>query len=117
MGRRRHGAAGDGRCRRDGRALMTSGTGEALVVTTRREPAPAPAVDLTTRLGPTDFPNPIFTASGCAAAGRELDPFLDVSALGGIVTKSIMLKPRSGRATPRMAETPSGMLNSIGLQG
>ena len=69
------------------------------------------------RLADVEFPNPIFTASGCAAAGRELAPYLDVAALGGIVTKSIMLKPRAGRATPRMAETPSGMLNSIGLQG
>ncbi len=57
------------------------------------------------------------TASGCAAAGRELDQFFDVAALGAIVTKSIMLNPRSGRPTPRMVETPSGMLNSIGLQG
>ena len=59
----------------------------------------------------------MLTASGCAAAGRELDPFIDLTAIGAVVTKSIMLKPRSGRATPRMAETPSGMLNSIGLQG
>ena len=63
------------------------------------------------------LPNPVLTASGCAAAGRELDQFFDVSALGAVVTKSIMLRPRSGRPTPRMAETPSGMLNSIGLQG
>jgi dihydroorotate dehydrogenase (NAD+) catalytic subunit len=63
------------------------------------------------------FPNPVFTASGCAAAGAELGPYLDVARLGGIVTKSVMLAPRAGRATPRMAETPSGMLNSIGLQG
>ena len=63
------------------------------------------------------FPSPVFTASGCAAAGHELDQFLDVTELGAVVTKSIMLAPRSGRATPRMAETPSGMLNSIGLQG
>src|SRR4051794_13072236 len=76
-----------------------------------------PDVDLTTRLGSVTFPNPVFTASGCAAAGQELDQFFDVSELGGVVTKSIMLAPRSGRATPRMAETPSGMLNSIGLQG
>jgi dihydroorotate dehydrogenase (NAD+) catalytic subunit len=75
------------------------------------------AVDMATRLAGVDFPNPVFTASGCAAAGQELDQFFDVSALGGVVTKSIMLSPRSGRATPRMAETPSGMLNSIGLQG
>ena len=77
----------------------------------------APAIDMSTRLAGTTFPNPVFTASGCAAAGQELDQFFDVSLLGGVVTKSIMLAPRSGRATPRMAETPSGMLNSIGLQG
>ena len=59
----------------------------------------------------------MLTASGCAASGRELNQFFDVSALGAVVTKSIMMRPRSGRATPRMAETPSGMLNSIGLQG
>ena len=73
--------------------------------------------DMTTTLAGVSFPNPVFTASGCAAAGQELHQFFDVSSLGGIVTKSIMLAPRSGRATPRMAETPSGMLNSIGLQG
>jgi dihydroorotate dehydrogenase (NAD+) catalytic subunit len=81
------------------------------------EPVAAPEIDMTTRLGSVTFPNPVFTASGCAAAGQELDQFFDVSELGGVVTKSIMLAPRSGRATPRMAETPSGMLNSIGLQG
>ncbi|MGZ6792486.1 MAG: hypothetical protein ACXVFV_06000, partial [Mycobacteriales bacterium] len=78
---------------------------------------PAPTIDMSTRLASVTFPNPVFTASGCAAAGQELDQFFDVSLLGGVVTKSIMLAPRSGRATPRMAETPSGMLNSIGLQG
>lgn len=63
------------------------------------------------------FKNPIFTASGCAASGRELSQFFPLSELGAVVTKSIMLKARTGRATPRMAETASGMLNSIGLQG
>ncbi|MGB8650984.1 MAG: dihydroorotate dehydrogenase, partial [Mycobacteriales bacterium] len=81
------------------------------------EEGPAPEIDMSTRLGGVTFPNPVFTASGCAAAGQELDQFFDVSLLGGVVTKSIMLNPRSGRPTPRMAETPSGMLNSIGLQG
>jgi len=61
--------------------------------------------------------SPILTASGCAAAGRELDRFFDITEIGAVVTKSIMSAPRSGRATPRMAETPAGMLNSIGLQG
>ncbi len=76
-----------------------------------------PVTDMSTTLAGVRFPNPVFTASGCAAAGQELHQFFDVASLGGIVTKSIMLAPRSGRATPRMAETPSGMLNSIGLQG
>ena len=75
------------------------------------------AVDLSTRLGDLQLPAPVLTASGCAAAGRELDPFVDLPSLGAVVTKSVLLEPRSGRATPRMAETPSGMLNSIGLQG
>jgi dihydroorotate dehydrogenase (NAD+) catalytic subunit len=74
-------------------------------------------VDMATSLGRLALPNPVLTASGCAAAGQELAQFFDVAALGGIVTKSIMMNARSGRATPRMAETPSGMLNSIGLQG
>jgi dihydroorotate dehydrogenase (NAD+) catalytic subunit len=73
--------------------------------------------DLTATLGSLTLPNPVLTASGCAASGRELSQFFDVSALGAVVTKSIMTRPRSGRPTPRMAETPSGMLNSIGLQG
>ena len=74
------------------------------------------ALNFETKVG-TFFNNPIFTASGCAGSGKELSQFFDLKELGAIVTKSIMLKPRSGRATPRMAETPSGMLNSIGLQG
>jgi len=75
------------------------------------------APDLRTRLGSSELPNPILTASGCASSGRELAQFIDVSKIGAIVTKSVMLAPRAGRPTPRMAETPGGMLNSIGLQG
>lgn len=74
-------------------------------------------VELTTVLADAHFANPVMTASGCAAAGRELHQFFDVSDLGAVVTKSILRDPRSGRPTPRMAETPSGMLNAIGLQG
>lgn len=74
-------------------------------------------IAMNTSLAGVPFPDPVFTASGCAAAGKELDQFFDITTIGGIVTKTVMLKPRSGRATPRMAETPSGMLNSIGLQG
>jgi dihydroorotate dehydrogenase (NAD+) catalytic subunit len=72
---------------------------------------------MSTTLGNAWFPTPIFTASGCASSGKELSQFFALKDVGAIVTKSVMTKPRHGRPTPRMAETPSGMLNSIGLQG
>jgi dihydroorotate dehydrogenase (NAD+) catalytic subunit len=78
---------------------------------------PVADIDMTADLAGVALPSPVMTASGCAAAGRELDQFFDITRIGAIVTKSVMLQPRSGRPTPRMAETPSGMLNSIGLQG
>ncbi|HEY0507564.1 MAG TPA: dihydroorotate dehydrogenase [Blastococcus sp.] len=78
---------------------------------------PESGVDMSTSLATVAIPSPVLTASGCGAFGRELEPFLDLTALGAVVTKSVQLHPRSGRPTPRMAETPSGMLNSIGLQG
>ena len=74
-------------------------------------------VDMSTTLGNAWFPSPVFTASGCASSGKELAQFFPLNSIGAVVTKSVMLKPRHGRPTPRMAETPSGMLNSIGLQG
>lgn len=73
--------------------------------------------DFRTSIGSANFVNPIMTASGCAANGRELSVFFPLTEIGAVVTKSVMSHPRSGRATPRMAETPSGMLNAIGLQG
>jgi dihydroorotate dehydrogenase (NAD+) catalytic subunit len=72
---------------------------------------------MSTTLGNAWFPTPIFTASGCASSGKELSQFFALKDVGAVVTKSVMTKPRHGRPTPRMAETPSGMLNSIGLQG
>lgn len=74
-------------------------------------------LDFSTTLGNAWFPTPLFTASGCASSGKELAQFFPLKEIGAVVTKSVMTKPRHGRATPRMAETPSGMLNSIGLQG
>ena len=73
--------------------------------------------DMRTALAGAALPNPVMTASGCAANGKELQRFFPVAELGAFVTKTVMLDPRAGRATPRMAETASGMLNSIGLQG
>jgi dihydroorotate dehydrogenase (NAD+) catalytic subunit len=92
-------------------------TGSVIVTGKSQVAAGEFAFDFTSSVGSLELNTPILTASGCAAAGRELDNYFDITAIGGIVTKSIMLAPRSGRATPRMAETPSGMLNSIGLQG
>lgn len=74
-------------------------------------------VDLSTTLGSAWFPAPIFTASGCASSGKEMAQFFDLREIGAVVTKSVMTKSRPGRPTPRMAETASGMVNSIGLQG
>ena len=62
------------------------------------------------------FRNPILTASGTFGYGREFETLTDLTALGGLVTKGISPKPRFGNATPRICETASGMLNSIGLE-
>lgn len=73
-------------------------------------------VDTRVALGPIPLANPIVTASGCFASGREIDQFFDVTSLGAVVVKSVTAEPRPGNPTPRMHETPSGMLNAIGLQ-
>ncbi|GAA0414050.1 dihydroorotate dehydrogenase B (NAD(+)), catalytic subunit [Acrocarpospora corrugata] len=75
------------------------------------------AVDMRAYLAHVELPNPILAAAGCAGTGRELAPFADVTRLGALTTRSITMAPRAGRPTPRMAETPSGMLNAVGLQG
>jgi dihydroorotate dehydrogenase (NAD+) catalytic subunit len=76
----------------------------------------AVAVDLGVDLGGLRLRNPVVTASGCFASGREMARFFPLSALGAVVTKSVTLEPRVGLPPPRMAETASGMLNAIGLQ-
>src|SRR5450631_706617 len=99
---------------------VVTGEGQATEVTTTdtKEGASVPgAIDMRVELAGMSLPNPLMTASGCAANGRELHRFFDIAELGAFVTKTVMADPRSGRGTPRMAETPSGMLNSIGLQG
>ncbi|GBU11078.1 dihydro-orotate oxidase [Erysipelotrichaceae bacterium] len=63
-----------------------------------------------------DLKNPILSASGCFGYGRELAELYDLSLLGGFIVKSTTLEPRLGNPTPRIAETPQGMLNAIGLQ-
>ena len=72
-------------------------------------------VDLSVQIGSLKMKNPVLTASGTFGYGREYDDYLNIEDLGGIVTKTITLEPRQGNAMPRIAETPGGMLNSIGL--
>ncbi len=67
-------------------------------------------------IGELHFKNPVLTASGTFGYGSEFDDFMDVSRLGGIIVKGTTMEPREGNPYPRMAETPSGMLNSVGLQ-
>jgi dihydroorotate dehydrogenase (NAD+) catalytic subunit len=72
--------------------------------------------DLSIDLAGIRLTSPVLTASGCFGSGREMSRFVDLSALGAVVCKTVTLKPRKGIAPPRGAETPSGMLNAIGLQ-
>ena len=66
--------------------------------------------------GRMELKNPVLVASGTFGAGREASSFVDISQLGGIIVKSMTLQPWKGKPTPRMCETPSGMLNAIGIQ-
>jgi dihydroorotate dehydrogenase (NAD+) catalytic subunit len=72
--------------------------------------------DTTTTLSGVELATPVLAASGTYGAGREAVAFLDLSQLGGIIVKSMTAVPWRGKPTPRMCETPSGMLNAIGIQ-
>ena len=74
------------------------------------------SVNMQVSLGGLLMKNPVTTASGTFASGKEYAQFFDVSRLGAITTKGLSLNGWAGNDTPRIAETPSGMLNSIGLQ-
>jgi dihydroorotate dehydrogenase (NAD+) catalytic subunit len=73
-------------------------------------------VSLATNLAGIELATPVLGASGCFGAGEELSALVDLRRVGGIVTKSVTPRPVRGLPTPRMVETPSGMLNAIGLQ-
>jgi len=73
-------------------------------------------VDLRVKLGRMELKNPVMTASGTFGYGTEYKDYVDLSRIGGIVVKGTTLRDRQGNAYPRMAETPSGMLNAVGLQ-
>lgn len=71
---------------------------------------------LNVHIGGLKLKNPVMTASGTFGYGTEFSDFIDLSRLGGILVKGTTLHPREGNPYPRMAETPSGMLNAVGLQ-
>lgn len=73
-------------------------------------------MNMKTTIAGVQFKNPIITASGTFGFGREYNNFYDVGLLGGICSKGLTLEPRQGNQPVRIAETPSGMLNSVGLQ-
>jgi dihydroorotate dehydrogenase (NAD+) catalytic subunit len=73
--------------------------------------------DLSVQIGSLSLKNPVIAASGCFGYGLEYANSLDIARLGAVVTKGLFMKAREGHAPPRIVETPSGMLNAIGLQG
>lgn len=83
---------------------------------TDRKKGAANKPNLAVDIGGIRMKNPVITASGTFGFGQEYAPYLDLNRLGAIVVKGITLKPRMGNPTPRLVETPAGILNSIGLQ-
>ena len=73
-------------------------------------------VNLNVKIGALELKNPVMTASGTFGYGHEFSDFIDVDKLGAYIVKGTTLEPREGNDYPRMAETPSGMLNAVGLQ-
>lgn len=73
-------------------------------------------IDLSTEICGIKFKNPVLLASGCAGYGEEFDPFFDISIVGGVCLKGLSLNENEGNNSPRIWETPSGMINAIGLQ-
>ena len=74
-------------------------------------------MDLSVSIGSLTLPNPLIAASGCFGYGLEYSSVVDLSTLGGVAVKGLFLSEREGHPPPRIVETPSGMLNAIGLQG
>src|SRR3954464_7907802 len=74
-------------------------------------------MNLSVSIGSLTLANPLIAASGCFGYGLEYADVVDLSSLGGVAVKGLFLSEREGHAPPRIVETPSGMLNAIGLQG
>ena len=77
---------------------------------------PSTSIDLKVSIGDLVLNNPVMTASGTFGYGEEFAPYGDLNHLGAVIVKGLSLEPRTGNPPPRMMETPSGMLNAVGLQ-
>ena len=82
-----------------------------------RRPAVGGPVDLSVQVGSVALRGPVMTASGTAGHGDELAGYFDLSSIGAVVVKSLGADPWAGNPSPRVHQTPAGMLNSVGLQG
>ena len=82
----------------------------------RHHTQPATSVKMEVEIAGMKMKNPMLTASGTFGFGEEFADFIDLEKLGGFIVKGTTLEPREGNPYPRMAETPSGMLNAVGLQ-
>jgi dihydroorotate dehydrogenase (NAD+) catalytic subunit len=94
-----------------------SGTGPAERVRRAWRAVRSGEVDLSVTVGSLTLPNPVMTASGTSGHADELAAYLPLDRLGAVVVKSLSVGPWAGNAAPRVHETPSGMINSVGLQG
>src|SRR5262245_18726260 len=104
-------------CQREGPRTLRAILGRAV----NSSPAPnrrpsAADVDLSVRIGTLEFNNPVLAASGTFGYGIEFAHLVDFNKLGGFVTKGLSREPIAGAPAPRLCETPSGMLNAVGLQ-
>ena len=98
-------------------AMPSEGSPDARVAPQPEAPTPSGSVDLSVDLGRgLVLPNPVLVASGTFGYGVEYGQVVEVGRLGAICCKGTTLRPRVGNVTPRVTETPGGMLNSIGLQ-
>jgi dihydroorotate dehydrogenase (NAD+) catalytic subunit len=95
---------------------MSAPTPDPRFARVRRSAIAPERVDLRVKIGSLELRNPILTASGTFGYGDEYAHVVDLSTIGGVVTKTVTVEPRAGNAPTRIAETPAGMLNSIGLE-
>ncbi len=96
--------------------FMAQGSGRKRKGMVRKKSGVGKRPNLAVEIAGISLKNPVMTASGTFGYGTEFTPFFDLNALGAIIVKTVTMHPRTGNPPPRVAETPAGMLNSIGLQ-